>query len=675
MPTTEPAYRPCGEPTAEQREWLCARLEALPVKIDARSPSEWAERKRYLPESVTPLPGFFRFDVVPYMREIVDCLGVDSPVREVAVMKGVQIAATTAILENALGYFIDEVKTAPVMWVTADAAMAKTRLEVNILPMLQHSELDHLIRSHDVTNARKTGRTDKKLEWFGGGCLMPLGAQNPNKFRQQPAMVLLLDEVDGWPLTVKNEGDPAGLVYARTRAYEAVRKIAALSTPTIQGQSKIEELFRQGDQRRYFVCCLSCGHPQTLRWERINPETGVKTGVVWDMDGARLVPGSVRYLCEKCGHPHTNDDKTKLISPEYGAEWRATAQPAHPDFRSYHIPALLSPAGMQSWESCVLQYMRGWDVAQNRAKDLSQYQIFYNEILGEPWQQLGSRVRFVQVSEHRRAIYRFGQVPNKWAADHCRSPVLLVTCAVDVHKDNLAVAVFGWTWGARAILLNYWRLNGNTEQLTGNDAKPGEPNPWERLQKIIEQTEYDGDDGKHYKIALTLVDSGYQAEQVYRFCAPYRGGVYPMWGDTSPKKNAIIKEFGEAKTPAGRRAFWVNVNYYKDRWSGALRWHWDGHGHMPESHFNAPLDVTDDQLKELTRETKHERTDARTGRRIGWEWRRASGSRNELWDLLVYNTAAVEILACDICQNQLKLDAIHWPTFWKLLLDRKVFYR
>jgi phage terminase large subunit GpA-like protein len=248
-----------------------------------------------------------------------------------------------------------------------------------------------------------------------------------------------------------------------------------------------------------------------------------------------------------------------------------------------------------------------------------------------------------------------------------------VTCAVDVQKENLAVAVFGWTWGARALLLDYWRFPGSTEQLEGDPAKPDEPSPWDQLRTVIEQREYEADDGKKYKIAFTLVDSGYLAAQVYQFCAQYRGGVYPMKGGTPAKGS--LKEFGEFHTPSGRRGFLINVDYYKDRWSAALRWHWDGHGHQPEGHFNAPLDVTDDQLKELTRESKHERVDARTQRRIGWEWRRASGSRNELWDLLIYNAAAVELVAWDIFRNQLKLDAVNWQTFWDMLATRKVFYR
>src|SRR3954464_2970743 len=103
---------------APDNEWLAAQeRKRLPTSIENMSPSEWAETKRYLPPSATSMPGFYRFDVAPYMREIIDCMSPESDVRHVTIMKGVQIGATT-LLENTIGFYIDQVKTAPMMLVT-----------------------------------------------------------------------------------------------------------------------------------------------------------------------------------------------------------------------------------------------------------------------------------------------------------------------------------------------------------------------------------------------------------------------------------------------------------------------------------------------------------------------------------------------------------------------------
>ena len=644
--------------TADQREWLAQRFDALTTDIQVASPSEWAERKRYLPPSVTSMPGFYRFEVAPYLREIVDCLSVDSPIREVSVMKGVQLGLTVGVLENAIGYFIDHVKTAPVMLVTADAELAKLRMESYVTPMIQYSQLTELIKSSDETNTRKTGKTDRKIEWVGGGFLIPFGAQNANKLRSISIQILLRDEIDGWPDVVGKDGDPIKLSADRTAAYEVTRKIADISTPLIKGSSKIAKRFAQGDQRYYYVCCVKCSYSQVLRWKHTSNETGVVSGIVWELENDRLVPGSVRYLCQNCGHEHINDDKTRLLSTEHGAEWRPTAVPATPDHRSYHLNALYSPVGMQSWESCVLKWLEAWDPETNMARDMGQLQVFYNNVLGEPFELQGKKVRFAAVSSHRRVDYRYGEVPNRFAEKHCGGPILLLTCTVDVQKDNLAVAVFGWCRDRRPILIDYWRFEGNTEHL---DDEP----TWGRLRELIENREYIADDGKRYRIPLTLVDSGFQTDTVYRFTAEYDSGVFPVKGREGSTKAATFKEFSEFTTPMGQIAYTISVDYYKERWNASLNRRWSGHDLQPAGHFNAPIDTTDKQLKELTVETMSEKRDKQTNQVIGLEWHRPSGAPNELWDLLIYANAALDLVAWNYCRGQLEMDHVDWSVFYQ----------
>lgn len=96
-----------------------------------------------------------------------------------------------------------------------------------------------------------------------------------------------------------------------------------------------------------------------------------------------------------------------------------------------------------------------------------------------------------------------------------------------------------------------------------------------------------------------------------------------------------------------------------------MRAGWDGMALQPEGHFNAPMDATDAQLKELTRETKRERVDKETGRRLGWVWHRPSNAANELWDLLVYNSAALDLIAVEYCEEQLKIEGVDWLRFFE----------
>lgn len=656
---------------AEQREWLAEQFDEIPGEVTTLKPSEWAEQKRYLPPQVGPMPGPYRFDVAPYLVEIVDCFSPESPIRQVSVMKGVQLGLTVGTLENIIGYLIDHIRTAPAMWITADAELATNRLGSHVIPMLQASGLEHLIRSADEGNARKSGKTEKKLEWEGGGYLLPLGANNEAKLRSVPVEWMLRDEVDGWPLVCGKDGDPIKLSAARTATYEQSSKTLDLSTPTLVGSSRIAQLYALGDQRKYFVCCVECGFAQVLRWRHTDDSSGVVSGIVWETENGRLKPGSVRYLCQSCGHPHTNDDKTHLLDPKRGAEWRPTAQPVRPNHRSYHLSALYSPVGMQSWEALVQQWLEAWDVEKNRARDVAKLQVFYNNVLGEPFELKGEKVRFDAVSSHRRAAYKFGEIPNTFARAHCGSEILLLTAAVDVHADELPFAVFGWTRERRAFLIEYTRLGIDTDGTSkGDTSQLDDPWTWGALRERIDGKGYVSDDGKRYRPMLTLIDSGYRTDDVYRFCAEYLAGVNPVKGREWQAKNLTEREFSQFTAPSGVNAFLVTVDRYKDRISSALRREWDGFDLQPVGHFNAPADATEKQLRELTVETKV----AKPGIAGGYEWRRPSGAANELWDLYVYNSAALDLIAWDQCRNVMKRDAVDWIEFWDWCATQRPYF-
>jgi terminase, large subunit len=650
------------EPLTSDEECLARAWEGVTTRLERLKPSEWAEKHRYLPAASSPRPGPYRFKVAPYLREIVDCLGVDSPVREVSFMKGVQIGATVGVLENYVGYLIGFVRRSPAMLLTADSELSGIRFNTSIVPMIQLSGLDELVRSHDERNARKTGRTEQRVEWDGGGFMLLAGAKNPDKLRSIPIEALLRDEVDAYATNVGKDGDPMKLSADRTAAYERTRKILNISTPLIRGQSNIEACFRRGDQRRFFVRCLKCDAQQTLRWRRENRETGEITGFVWETQGDLLVPESVRYLCKECAHPHTEYDKPRLIA---NGEWQPTAVPADPHHRSYHLSALYSL--LQSWATAAAKWLEAWDPTRNQPRDNAKLQVFYNNQLGEPYRMFGASVRYDVVTGHKRDAYHYGQIPNRFAEKYCGSVVLALVCTVDVHKDNLAVSVWGWTVGRRALLVDYWRFEGETEDIH-------DPETWGRLATLIEDHRYVADDGKRYQVALTLIDSGYRADDVYQFCAQYESLVYPVKGRDMPPRSANLKEFSEFASTLGTPAFSITVDFYKARLAGSLRREWDGVGLQPEGHFNAPTDATPAQLKELTVETQREKVDPETGQSLGFAWHRPSGSANELWDCFVYASAGFDMLAWDHCVRQLEMESVNWPVFHEAAVTEKLFF-
>ncbi len=639
----------------DDNTWLAAQFEGLTDEHTVFTVSEWAEEKRYLPPQVTPRPGFYSYSTTPYLREIADCLSIDSPVRELDFMKGAQIGATVGILENAIGYAIDYVKSAPVMLLTADAELAKLRVDSYIVPMLQHSDLSHLIMSADEKNPRKTGMTGQRVEWAGGGFLVPFGARNADKLRSISIRFLLEDECDAFPLLVGKDGDPQKLAEARTKAYTETRKVARISTPLLKGSSRVHRGFKKGDQRRYFVPCKACGEMQTLVFRGRKPSPH---GLTWETtEHGAVVTESVRYVCKFCKHAHTNADKAYMLPR---GEWRATATARNPAHRSYHLNALYSPVGMFGWVDVAQAWLDAWDDEHDRVRDVGALQEFYNNVLGEPFEVRGSKVRFESVSAHRRAAYKFGQVPNTYAERHAGGRIEFLTCTVDVHKKNLAVSVMGWTQGMRCFVIDYWRF----AVADGEDDCTQVSSPvWGRLRKLIEETTYTADDGMVYNVLLTFVDAGYANDTVTTFCSDYAAGVYPILGRERPAKAQRITEFAEFKTQAGTVGYRILVDHYKDRIAPVLRREWSEDGDtQAQYHFNAPQDMTDKQLKELTVESRREKTDERGGKT--YVWHRPGNAANELWDLLGYGHAAVEVLAYSICIQQFELENVEWSQFW-----------
>lgn len=648
----------------ESLEWLAERFDSLTDELILLDPSEWVEQKIYLPPQVTPMPGFYSYDVAPYLREIIDCLSPHSPIREIDVMKGVQIGFTVGVLESCIGYLIDYIKNAPVMLLTADKELAQLRMDSYIMPMINASGLDVLIKSGDENNPRKTGKTAKKIEWEGGGFLLPFGAQNANKLRSMSIQYLLQDEIDGYPSTVGKDGKPSQLAEDRTAAYESSRKILRGSTPRITQTSNILSVYLKGDRRKYNVPCKHCNEKQNLVFKGVN-EDGTIFGIDFSLDEAgNLIESSVVYICKYCQGEMVNDDKAWMYRDGgKHCEWRPTAKPVSADRRSYHIPALYSPVGMQTWTTQVKKWIECWDVVAGRVKDLALLQQFYNNVQGKPFEMRGEALKYERVVMHRRATYFSGQVPNTLAAKETGGKIQVLVCAVDVHKAHLDVQVLGGCPGGRFYSIEWLKLEGDCEDLQAE--------PWQKIRNLIEHKEYRADDGRLYRVQLTLIDAQYNADVVHRFCQEYSQGVHPIRGTELPTKGASLKEFSPFESRMGNIGYNITTTIYKDRLAAALKREWDGQSLQPDWHPNFPQDYPDQFFKELTIETKKEKINVKTGQRMGFVW---VGQGAHAWDVTVYCCAALDMVVHDVCTQRLGLDHIDRPAFWQLCEDEALFW-
>jgi phage terminase large subunit GpA-like protein len=625
--------------------------------------SEWAEQKRYIPPELTTKPGMWDNNYTPYLVEIMDRLSDDDPARKIVVMKAAQIGATTGILENALGYWIDH-SPSGIIYVSATEGMTQMGLQMRVERMLHHSGLGGIFRPPDGGTKRSGDRS--KLKEFPGGFLLPVGAHAPGPLRSTAAMRAVLDELDGMPASIggigREEGSPVDLVEKRTDTFNTRRKLLYISTPLIMQTSMIYPMYMSGDQRQYKIPCVHCGFMQPLEWHGVHSD-GSPYGMVFDLrEDGTLVLDSVGYACFECNAIFRDYDKTWFLPK---GVWTPYSETEEEGLVSYHIPAFVSPPGMYPWTAIVAKWLKAWDAKNDRPRDRDKLQQFYNLERGLPWEERGESPKFETVQAHRRAVYSEGQIPNEWAIKETGAPIICLTCAVDVQKGRLDVEIVGWCQHRQSYSIVWQHLMGDPDDMTVDG-------PWGRLSNLIEK-EWEADDGRVYRVQTTLIDVGWaeKAASVYEYCQQFSQGVYPVMGRENPIKGARIREFAQGESATGNILFNVTATIYKDRLAGWLKSEWAGTETQPTGYPNYPVDRGDDFFREYEGEEKVQDINRTTKERGRWRWKQIGHRPNHAWDCRVYGTCGFDMIVEEVCREHLELAKMDYEAFARYTAPRR----
>ncbi len=427
--------------------------------------SEWADRHRMLAARASAEPGRYRTSRTPYMQEIMDCLSPGSATQRVAFMKAAQVGATEAG-NNWIGFVIHQAP-GPMLAVQPTVELAKRNSRHRIDPLIEESPA--LRDKVKPARSRDAGNTMLSKE-FAGGILILTGANSAVGLRSTPARYIFLDEVDAYPASADDEGDPVTLAESRSLTFSHRRKVFLASTPTIRGLSRIEREYEASDQRRYHVPCPACGVMQWLRFERLR----------WD----KGKPESARYHCAACDAAIGEHSKTAMLQQ---GEWRATATASDGATAGFHLSALYSPAGWLSWAAIA----RAFEAAQGSEESLK---AFRNTILGETWVETGEAPDWQRLHDRREA----------WPAGSVPAGGLFLTAGADVQKDRIEVDVWAWGRGLESWLVDHVVLDGG----------PGDAACWQGLDQLLSRT-WPSASGKAMRILRLAIDTGYEAPAVY----------------------------------------------------------------------------------------------------------------------------------------------------------------
>lgn len=310
--------------------------------------SKWADRYRYLTQETSAEPGKWNTNRAPYQRKIMDAAS-DAETEEVVIMSASQIGKTELIL-NIIGYYIDYDPSLilcmlPSYCLAAEFSRRRLNPMICSIPRLKKKVVP------------KKEQDGISLKDFPGGKLITIG-QNLARYAMKSRIykIVLMDEVDHFPISEDVENDVIKIVKERTKTFPN-RKIIKMSTPTIKGRSLIEKEYLASSKEEWCVPCPYCGKYQPYEWERIRFS-------------------DVTMGCKFCGKYST---ETKWKKKK--GKWIASA-PEIKRKRGFHINALASP--WIEWSEIISCFREANRRLING--DDNYMRAWANTMLGEAWE-------------------------------------------------------------------------------------------------------------------------------------------------------------------------------------------------------------------------------------------------------------------------------------------------
>ncbi len=545
------------------------------------SVSEWAEKYRVLDSKTSAMPGQWRNDKTPYLKDVMDEL-THYETEEIVFCKCTQVGGSECLL-NMLGYVIQQ-DPAPAMVVYPTDKLAESISDNRVKPMLQTSRsLKKLYRETE----------SQKLEMqFDGMYLTLAGSNSPSSLASKAIKYLFLDEVDKYPGASKKEADPISLARERTKTF-ANRKIYMTSTPTLKSGHIWKALESADIERHYFVPCPHCGEMIELKFKQIKwPE---------EAEGMTLSDRADQavYICQECGCIINDADKDRML--RYG-EWKTVRENTSARKRvGYWINTLYSP--FVRFSEIALEFMNSKD-------DPEKLQNFVNSWLAEPWEDTALKTTADTVMARQTDAQPY-TVPE-WAR--------ILTGGVDVQETSL-----------------YWTVRAWGNYITSQNIAHGQATSFQDIEVIMNRA-FPKENGETLVPCLCLIDSGYNADATYDFCANNSDWALPVKGSSNP----MMSHFKLSKiNKPDSRAYGMNLvltdgDKYKDMIAARMKKE-NGRGSWM---VYEGCDM--DYAEQVTAEHK---VNVKVGARVVQRWvPKRSHIDNHYLDAEVYALAAADIM-------------------------------
>lgn len=451
------------------------------------SVTQWAEKNFRLP-STSAEPGKFRVSRIPYAEEIMDAF-TSEDIHKVVVKSAAQCGKSTILLA-VVGRFV-HLDPCAMMIVQPTLEMAQDFSKDRLQRMIDDCEtLKPLF--FDTGKTRNANQTILS-KFFTGGRIVLQGANSPAGLASRPIRILLCDEVDRFPASSGDEGDPIALAEKRQTTFFNY-KTGIFSTPTVEGESRIDKEYNFGTQEQWRHQCPNCGEWHFLNYNEMVVDYDEK---VDEYKNQNVVVNSVKWRCPDCGLEFT-EVQMKNAPQKYFVQ--------NPDalkngVRSFWVNGFSSK--FLSWRTIAKEY-------QEAKGDPVRESVVYNTRFGTSYRQVG------EFADENIFVKRLED-----SAAELPDGVKILTAGVDVQANRLEVSIIGWGVGEVAFGICHAVIGGSP-----NDAET-----FATLDNFLNR-EWHFADGTALKVARTFIDSGFATKNIYDYCRRRAiNGVFAIKGN------------------------------------------------------------------------------------------------------------------------------------------------
>lgn len=502
--------------------------------------TRWCEENIVF-DARSPMPGPFRIERFPFLREIHEVLSPEHPAREVTVRGSAQWGKTVSIINPTVGAW-HEYGPVDSLVVHPTTSSATEWVDNKWLPMRRQAPSLREIfgdgRGGDQKDAKFNQETLAR-----NGSLKIASAGSPDDLAGTTRRLVILDDLSKFEMTAK--GDPETMAASRAASFEDA-KFLRVSTPLIKGTCRISRSYDRSDRRLYNVPCPHCGHMAPLTWpnflRNLNPE--------------RL--HAACFSCDDCGAEIRHADKERIVG---AGRW----VPTNPggDHPGFHLWRAYAP--QRDWASIAVEYARvmGWgalslsgdtEEALREQVEAETEQTFWNDVLGLPYEQASKGPDWEALRDRVENAPEGEGLPRGIVPAHG----VILTAGVDCQLDRTEVHITAFGANYQRWAVDYIVIPHHIDSAEGRAAL-------DALLKTTWRTER----GWRLPLDMMAIDGGTYTEAVWAYSKRWPWsrviivkGASTQTGPVMAPQKFERRNDGRAKR-AQKRAFMLNVSQLK----------------------------------------------------------------------------------------------------------------